>query len=410
MTDLTALRPAMPEADALVLARRHAPLLRLDLRDPFRPDVVGVTRLAVGETSPSCHHVPPAPEGSAFVLEYAIWWDGDIQHLYELEHVWICFDATEQPLATFASAHGRLLDMAGAEHREGRPVLFCEPGKHAHAPTLEGILAHREGLDRACTSGQRLTGILVQDKFRAELSALSPYDQYLGREYLRSLCFQPTYDYGVTVDLADLVYLSWSELRAEIPRFLRSQLEDLRRRRRGLKAVFLDSGDTLIDEESQIWDPEREGIVLQANAIPGADALMQGLAARGVPVALVADGRDESFRRVHGALGYWDMFEVKAISETSGICKPDPRMYLEAMRKLGLRQTDAAGIVMMGNNIKRDIRGANALGLTSVWLDWNTRYDRTPDSDLDRADHILRDPQALLDLVDRLTEESGWDA
>ena len=124
----------------------------------------------------------------------------------------------------------------------------------------------------------------------------------------------------------------------------------------------------------------------------------------------MADGRDESFRRVLGALGFWDHFEATAISETCGVCKPEPRIYLEAMRKLGLRRSDAAGIVMMGNNIKRDIRGANALGLTSVWLDWNTRYDRSPNGPLEQADHTLSEPQALLDRLDQMAEGSGWDA
>lgn len=33
---------------------------------------------------------------------------------------------------------------------------------------------------------------------------------------------------------------------------------------------------------------------------------------------------------------------------------------------------------MVGNNLARDIRGANALGLASVWLSWNARYPLQP--------------------------------
>lgn len=400
--------PLMPlDAATATLARRHAPLLRLDAAEPFRPDAAGITLLAPGQRSPSCRHTPCAPEGTAQVIEYALWWDGDIQHLYELEHVWISLDATGRPLACAASAHGALreMDCAWQDHR---PVLFCEPGKHAHAGDPAPILDRRAALTRTCTSAEDLTGIAIPDMLAAELSFLSAYDQFLGREYLASLRFTPTFDFTVTADTSDLLYLSWPELRAEIPRDLRARLETLRRRRRGLKAVFLDSGNTLIDEPSQIWDADRTDIVLSADPIPGGDTLVAALRARGLPVALVADGREESFVNVHGAMGFWNMFDSKAISENVGAAKPHPRMFTEAMRKLGLRPEDGPGIVMLGNNMKRDIRGANALGLTSVWLDRNDRYDRVPEGEQDMADHTIPDLDSFLALIETLQQASGW--
>ena len=72
--------------------------------EPFLPLVVGYTVFREAAKSPSSKF-PIDPEGG-IAIEYAIWWDWDIQHLYELEHVWVYLDADENLLKVEASAHG----------------------------------------------------------------------------------------------------------------------------------------------------------------------------------------------------------------------------------------------------------------------------------------------------------------
>jgi putative hydrolase of the HAD superfamily len=36
---------------------------------------------------------------------------------------------------------------------------------------------------------------------------------------------------------------------------------------------------------------------------------------------------------------------------------------------------------MVGNNLARDIRGANAVGMVSIWMVWNQRYPSVPMDD-----------------------------
>lgn len=393
-------------AEVALLARRHAPILLCDANEPFRPETIGISRLSPGERSPSCRHVPPAPAGTAHVIEYAIWWDGDIQHLYELEHVWVAVDAQGTALGVSASAHGGILDMAEAHWHEGRVVLYCEPGKHAHSPDAARITARREALDRACLSGEDLRGIMINEMFGDMLAFLSPYDQFLGRTYLQSLCFAPAYEFSLRFDLAQCRFVSWSELVNHVPVFIRAQLEELRMQKRGVKAVFLDSGATLIDEASQVFSQDEPELVLSAAPIEGGDQLVAALKARGYVVALVADGRERSFENVHSALGFWDLFDARAISEVCGVLKPHPLIFRDAMLKLGLRDEDRAGIVMFGNNIKRDIRGANELGLTSVWIDRPDGYDKSITCDDDRPDFTVHAPLELLDVIDRLEAAS----
>jgi putative hydrolase of the HAD superfamily len=397
---------AVMSAPVAGLARRHAPRLLCDRKEPFRPVMLGVTILAPGEGSPSTRHVPTGPETTQTIIEYAIWWDGDIEHLYELEHVWVFVDAEGEMVHVAASAHGGIFDMA-CEKDGARPVLYCEPGKHAHAGSAGTLAADRSRTDRACLDQPGLSGILVNDIFAEALGFLAPYDHFLAREHLKAQRFTPDYAFTREFDLAHLPMLSWPELRARIPRSLRDQLEGLRAARRGVKAVFVDSGDTLIDEGSQVFEAGEPDLVLSAQAIAGAARLIAEIKARGYLLALVADGREESFVNVHTQLGLWESFDVRAISEIAGFLKPHPALFREAMAKLGLRETDAGGVVFFGNNLKRDIRGGNELGMTTVWLDWVDRYDKKPDGQIEQPDYVVKAPYDLLDVIERLERDAG---
>ena len=57
---------------------------------------------------------------------------------------------------------------------------------------------------------------------------------------------------------------------------------------------------------------------------------------------------------------------------------------------------------MVGNNLERDIAGANALGLISVWLDWAPRRSKTPADALEVPDYTIKSPLELLGVLDRL--------
>ncbi|MDP9374187.1 MAG: hypothetical protein M3Q65_17375 [Chloroflexota bacterium] len=97
--------------DDLALALRYAPIVHLDRLDPFLPTFAGYTIFRRDGESPSFPRrvtlrpgpleidandardiaalfpdgrLPEVPEiEAALVIEYAIWWDWDIQHLYE---------------------------------------------------------------------------------------------------------------------------------------------------------------------------------------------------------------------------------------------------------------------------------------------------------------------------------------
>ena len=179
--------------------------------------------------------------------------------------------------------------------------------------------------------------------------------------------------------------------------------------RHHVQAVLLDCGDTLVDEAT-----ERKAagdVVVEASLIPGARELVVELSARGYPLALVADGPVATFENVLGAAGLMGYFDARAISETVGAAKPDPRMFQTALEGLGILGGDPGGsdsdlshVVMMGNNLARDIRGANLLGITSVWMSWSHRRSRVPADRLEVPDYTVPTPLGLLGVLEELDD------
>lgn len=162
-------------------------------------------------------------------------------------------------------------------------------------------------------------------------------------------------------------------------------------------AVLLDSGDTLVDEGTEIKDAN--GVVLQASLIPGASEMVRGLKERGYRLGLVADGPAGTFYNILGHYCLLDLFDALAISEQVGVEKPHPAMFTTALDRLGLNESQYLQVIMVGNNLARDIKGANALGLISVWLDWAPRRAKVPADPSEQPRHTIHSPLELIDLI-----------
>lgn len=169
--------------------------------------------------------------------------------------------------------------------------------------------------------------------------------------------------------------------------------------------IFTDSGDTLIDEGSEIRKV-KDGVVYEAQFIPGAKETLLELKERGYCVVLVADGLKESFDRIYAGHHLEDIFDGRAISEIVGEEKPSPQMFAAAMKLLGLRDEDKKRILMVGNNIKRDIVGANRFGIHSVLLTWSPRYDMIPECGEEMPEYQIGNPRQLWEVIEKLENEA----
>ena len=167
--------------------------------------------------------------------------------------------------------------------------------------------------------------------------------------------------------------------------------------------IFTDSGDTIIDEGTQVYDDR--GIVLEAECIPGAGEVLRQLHDEGFTIALVADGEWESFRNVYRKNGLGYCFDAWVVSEVVGQQKPAPIMFETAFEKLQLTDADRSRVVMIGNNLKKDIAGANRQGLTSVWLDWSPRYFHRVEEPDWQPDYTVKTPAELVPLLHSLEEK-----
>ena len=85
--------------------------------------------------------------------------------------------------------------------------------------------------------------------------------------------------------------------------------------------------------------------------------------------------------------------------------KPAPIMFETAFEKLQLTDADRSRVVMIGNNLKKDIAGANRQGLTSVWLDWSPRYFHRVEEPDWQPDYTVKTPAELIPLLHSLEEK-----
>ena len=168
--------------------------------------------------------------------------------------------------------------------------------------------------------------------------------------------------------------------------------------------LFIDCGDTLCDESTEVR-LVRGGVVQKASLFPGAAETLERIHTMGIPICLVADGLDASFHVIlHDQI---PLFDGWIVSETIGAEKPSPMMFEAAMAAMHLTDADKPQIVMVGNNVRKDIAGANRFGIISVLADYSPRYDMTPHSPDETPDYRLHDIRDLPDLLISLTKKNG---
>ncbi len=165
-------------------------------------------------------------------------------------------------------------------------------------------------------------------------------------------------------------------------------------------AICLDCGDTLIDEATEVKNDL--GVSQKADLIPGADVMVKELKRRGYRLALVADGPAATFVNNLSPYGIYQLFDAYAISEVIGTEKPDALIFRHALDQLVIAEQDYGRVVMLGNHLARDVKGANDLGIISVWLDWAPRRPKLPASVAETPRFSIKKPLDMLTILDQL--------
>lgn len=216
--------------DLLSLVTRYAPILLFDDREPFLPLAAGYTVFTADGPSPSMEREillsPPGRAPAAVAIEYAIWWDWDIHHLYELEHVWIYLDGQGEIMHVEASWHGEFREIP-LRLENGRAVLLSEPGKHAFAPDPVWFRKRAWEYRRVETLAVAAhAGVLINSMFSGKIRA-QVFDQTLARSYLVRQAFEPSWNFSKVFTFHPEWLVPWPVLKEWIPKRVNTVLERL---------------------------------------------------------------------------------------------------------------------------------------------------------------------------------------
>lgn len=135
--------------------------------------------------------------------------------------------------------------------------------------------------------------------------------------------------------------------------------------RRTLHEVGCDDGQIVRFAAETFSEASRNAIRIYDDALD----MMQGLPGS-ARVCVVTNGAADSQWEKLRVIGMVDRFDAVVISAEIGIAKPDPAIFAEALRRLDV---DSSSAWHVGDSLTTDVAGANAAGLTSVWLNRSGR-------------------------------------
>ena len=115
---------------------------------------------------------------------------------------------------------------------------------------------------------------------------------------------------------------------------------------------------------------------------------LEALRARGLALGLVSNF-EEWLEQLLESLDLVRFFEVRVISGSEGVEKPDPRIFELALERAGVEPKESAYV---GDNVHFDIDPAQEVGMLAVLLDRRGRY---PDHEGPRITSMAELPEAL---------------
>jgi hypothetical protein len=201
------------------LAIKYAPHLYFDKNEPFTLDQLGYDIIRTSERSKSFERdIWIDTDKVALVIEYQLYFDFDIQHMYDLEHFWVYVGHDGKVVDGEASAHGSHMNCfqyTRALEEETHIPIYIQPGKHAVFP--EGKLFKLfSDVELVCHKYAGTAGLLITKLFQGVLHKNS-YLDYQVCSYIReNFSFHPTLEF-VPIQVDENIVVTWEELYEIIP-------------------------------------------------------------------------------------------------------------------------------------------------------------------------------------------------
>jgi hypothetical protein len=227
--------------DELELAIKYQPYVWTDKMEPFEVIAVGYTIFRNNCRSQSFPKrlIKVDWEKIDYVIEYAVWFDFDIQHLYDLEHLWVYVDKNGNVINAEGSFHGKYLRMAAPD--TGLPVVdhkthiqvYCQPGKHAFLPAPE-LFQLITDWKEACCENAGSDGVLVQEMYRERIKADQVIQEAVRNYIQEQFAFMPSMSFEKKVWQKEL-FITWPRLSESIPDRVNTQISVIMKARKGIQ-------------------------------------------------------------------------------------------------------------------------------------------------------------------------------
>lgn len=219
----------MPDRE---LALTYLPAFFADEREPFPIRCIGWTVFRKTGPSASCPRTIPVAGDCAAVLEYAVYFDYDIQHLYDLEHVFLYLGGKGEVVDAEASFHGWFFKSkinGDLKFENGtHPVFYFQPGKHAVMPDPKYFYLYRD-LYPACSELAGDGGFLVAPMFRNRLATDARRNAAVRAYIRRCFSFTPSMKFTrVSFDTEAL--MPYNDMETVIEERLRGELSKIESR------------------------------------------------------------------------------------------------------------------------------------------------------------------------------------
>lgn len=217
------------------LAAHYAPVLCFDHNEPFVPVSAGYTVYYEDSRSSSFpRHIILKSKCDASpvhaVIEYAIWFDWDIGHLYELEHIWVYITKSGSIVRVEGSRHGKYHDLAedGPLNWVGdRVIVYAEPGKHAFAGNPTRFASYQRMIEMCCGPLAGISGVHITRRYKGIITRKNSSNQNRVKNYLKGLAFSPSMQFTRVYESLDRQLVPWKALGAWIPRRVDAWLDHL---------------------------------------------------------------------------------------------------------------------------------------------------------------------------------------
>ncbi len=198
------------------------PLIMEDLNEPFALSAIAVTRFVESGPSPSFRRIISVKAGEE-VIEYALFWRYDIQHLYDLEHIWVTLTEGE-PTTIEASFHGKYLNASRLATRndDGRFIIYCQPGKHAFLPD-PSLFALIPDSESCCNRDAGEAGLLVTGPFEGLLQTDERINERVRAHIKETWAFLPSWQWRA-METSSVPQMGWDELKVHIVQSIEEEL------------------------------------------------------------------------------------------------------------------------------------------------------------------------------------------